>query len=92
MAEVQNGIEIQEILQQLGIESTNNGASTGSFWYASQGETISSFSPVDGSLIASVTAATEKEYEILIAKAQEAFKKWRMVPAPKRGDVVRQLA
>ena len=92
MAEVQAGLEIQEILEQLGIEATNSGASTGSFWYATNGEKIDSISPVDGQLIASVTAATEEEYQKVIAKAQEAFKTWRLVPAPKRGEVVRQLA
>jgi aldehyde dehydrogenase (NAD+) len=92
MAEVQTGLEIQEILEQLGIEATNSGASTGSYWYATNGEAIDSISPVDGSLIASVTAATPAEYEKVIEKAQEAFKQWRLVPAPKRGEVVRQLA
>jgi aldehyde dehydrogenase (NAD+) len=92
MSEVLAGVEIQEILEQLGIETTNSGASTGSFWYQTQGETIHSYSPVDGKLIASVTAATEEEYEKVIAKAQDAFKQWRQIPAPKRGEVVRQLA
>jgi aldehyde dehydrogenase (NAD+) len=92
MAEVQTGLEIQEILEQLGIEATNSGASTGSYWYATNGEAIDSISPVDGSLIASVTAATPAEYEKVIEKAQEAFKQWRLVPAPKRGEIVRQLA
>jgi aldehyde dehydrogenase (NAD+) len=92
MAEVQAGLEIQEILDQLGIEATNSGASTGSFWYKTNGETIDSFSPVDGKLIASVTAATEAEYQKIVEKAQNAFKQWRQVPAPKRGEVVRQLA
>jgi aldehyde dehydrogenase (NAD+) len=53
---------------------------------------IDSISPVDGKLIASVNAATEADYEAIILKAQEAFKEWRMIPAPKRGDIIRQLA
>ena len=92
MSEVLAGVEIQEILEQLGIETTNSGASTGSFWYQTKGETIHSYSPVDGKLIASVSSATEEEYEKVIAKAQDAFKQWRQIPAPKRGEVVRQLA
>jgi aldehyde dehydrogenase (NAD+) len=92
MTEVQSGIEIQEILDQLGIESLNSGASTGSYWYETKGETIKSYSPVDGKLIASVTAATEKEYQTIVDKAQNAFKTWRTIPAPKRGEIVRQLA
>lgn len=92
MAEVMTDLGIQEILAQLGIEEMNNGASTGGKWFKTRGERIDSISPVDGKLIASVNSATEADYEAVILKAQEAFKEWRMVPAPKRGEVVRQLA
>lgn len=91
MAEVQTGLEIQEILDQLGIEPINRGASTGSYWFNTRGAQIDSYSPVDGKLIASVTAATETDYEAAILKSQEAFKVWRQIPAPKRGEVVRQF-
>ncbi len=84
--------EIEEILKTLGIESTNNGASTGGKWFKTRGEKIDSNSPVDGKLIASVNAATEADYEAVILKAQEAFLEWRLIPAPKRGEIVRQLA
>lgn len=83
--------EIKDVLEQLGIESVNSGASTGSNWFNTRGEQIDSYSPVDGKLIASVTAATETEYEACIIKGQEAFKTWRTMPAPKRGEIVRQL-
>jgi aldehyde dehydrogenase (NAD+) len=85
------GTEIKEVLDQLGIESVNSGASTGANWFNTRGEQIDSYSPVDGKLIASVTAATETEYEACIAKGQEAFKTWRTMPSPKRGEIVRQL-
>jgi aldehyde dehydrogenase (NAD+) len=85
-------MEIQKILTTFGIEKTNNGASTGSEWISTKGETINSYSPVDGSLIASVTAAEEADYERVIAKASEAYKVWRTKPAPLRGEVIRQLA
>src|SRR5690554_434141 len=78
------------ILQQLGLNQTNLGSSTGSDWFAN-GKEISSYTPVDGSLIASVTTSTEEDYEKVIQKASEAFKTWRMVPAPKRGEIVRQV-
>ena len=91
MAEVQTGLEIQEILEQLGIEQLNRGASTGSYWFNTRGEQIDSYSPVDGKLIASVAAATETDYEATVLKAQEAFKVWKLMPAPKRGEVIRQL-
>jgi aldehyde dehydrogenase (NAD+) len=92
MAETMTDLGIQEILAQLGIEEVNNGASTGGKWFKTRGVRIDSISPVDGKLIASVNAATEADYEAIILKAQEAFKEWRMIPAPKRGDIIRQLA
>lgn len=91
MSNVQSGLEIQEILDQLGIESINPGASTGSYWFNTSGEQIDSYSPVDGKLIASVSAASQADYEAAILKSQEAFKVWRQVPAPKRGEIIRQL-
>ncbi len=92
MAEVMQDLGIQEILTQFGIEEVNNGASLGSKWLKTRGERIDSYSPVDGKLIASVNSATEADYEAAVLKAQEAFKVWRTVPSPKRGDIVRQLA
>ena len=73
------------------MQSLNSGVSTGSKWLKSSGERLDSYSPVDGKLIASVNAADAKSYEIVIKKAQEAFLEWRMWPAPKRGEIVRQV-
>ena len=92
MTLVMNDLGIQNILAKFNIEAENNGASTGSKWFRTRGEVINSVSPVDGTTIASVHAATEADYEAVILKAEEAFKAWRMWPAPKRGEVVRQLA
>ena len=83
--------EMGAILASLGIQEINKGASTGWHWFSTRGEEIHSYSPVDGQLIATVKSATEAEYEAAILKGQEAFKIWRQVPAPKRGEVVRQL-
>ena len=85
-------IGIEEILKQFGIEAVNNGASTGAHWIPTSGSMIESFSPVDGKLIASVKSATANDYETVVKKAQEAFIPWRTMPAPKRGEIVRQLA
>ena len=82
---------IEKALEQLGIKDTNNGASTGSYWFKTRGEAIDSVSPADGAHIAQVSSATEVDYEACVLKATEAFKEWRMVPAPKRGEVIRQL-
>ena len=80
-----------EFLKALGIKEINNGVSTGSNWLSSKGEQIQSFSPVDGKLIASVTAAGKESYEKIIQSAEVAFKQWRMMPAPQRGEIVRQV-
>ncbi len=82
---------IDKALATLGIKENNSGAAAGSHWFATRGPKINSYSPVDGTLIGSVASATEAEYEACINKAQDAFKEWREVPAPLRGEVVRQL-
>jgi aldehyde dehydrogenase (NAD+) len=83
--------EIQSILTQLGIQQENAAFSTGSIWGGDNDIQISSFSPVDGATIAKAKVATAADYETVIAKAQEAFSSWRLVPAPKRGEIVRQF-
>lgn len=81
---------IEKSLKKLGIKSENKGASTGNKWFAS-GKKIESYSPTDGKLIATVTASSSKDYEKVIEKAQKAFKEFRLMPAPKRGEIVRQF-
>lgn len=81
-----------EFLKKLGIEGTNLGTSTGQKFIGSEGQnTISSYTPIDGSQIADTTLTSREDYEKVIETAQEAFKEWRMVPAPKRGEIVRQI-
>jgi aldehyde dehydrogenase (NAD+) len=80
-----------EALNKLGIKDTNAGTSTGVNWLEAKGDTIASYSPVDGSLIGNVVATTPEQYDEVIAKAQEAFKTWRLKPAPLRGEIVRQF-
>ena len=80
-----------EFLQALSIQKENEGSSTGLKWVASGGATISSYSPVDGQLIGAVKTTDQAAYELTIQTAQNAFLKWRNWPAPKRGEVVRQL-
>lgn len=82
---------MHDFIQQLGIKEQNSGVSTGVNWLISNGETITSSSPVDGKTIASVTSADKATYEMVIAKAQAAFAEWRTWPAPKRGEIVRQI-
>ncbi len=82
---------MQEVLRQLGIQQKNIGTSTGNQWIATQEKEIISYSPVDGKPIASVTICDDKAYEQVVQKAGEAFLEWRMYPAPKRGEIVRQV-
>src|SRR5688500_13253610 len=82
---------MKKILQELGIQDTNQGTATGSEWIKSTGKKIDSYSPVDGKLIASVQATSAQEYELVIKKAEQAFLKWRMEPSPRRGEIVRQV-
>ncbi len=83
---------LSELLGRLGIENSNKGTSTGSTWLGSESGDISSSSPVDGKVLGTVASTSESDYESLIAQAQKAFAEWRKWPAPKRGEVVRQLA
>jgi len=83
---------IQSILNNLGINANNAAFSTGSNWGGeSNADTLESFSPVDGKLIASAKVAGSADYEAVVLKAQSAFKEWRILPAPKRGEIVRQF-
>jgi aldehyde dehydrogenase (NAD+) len=80
-----------DFLKELGISSQNKGVSTGTKWIESDAAKIESFSPVNGVLIASVNTTEKNAYENLIQTSQEAFKEWRNWPAPKRGEIVRQV-
>jgi len=80
-----------KFLSALNVQAKNKGVSTGTKWVASKGASIQSFSPVDGKLIGAVTAADKNSYEAVMTTAEAAFKEWRTWPAPKRGEVVRQI-
>ena len=83
-------MKIDISLQKLGIDVNNLGTSTGSNFFAT-GDKIDSISPVDGSLIGTVTSTSSEDYEKVIKSAQSAFTFFRTMPAPKRGDMVRQF-
>ena len=90
MAEVALDFGIEQALKTLGIDKINPGSSSGKNWFGN-GDILDSASPVDGSLIGSVKATSREDYDRIIETAEEAFKIWRTVPAPKRGEVVRQF-
>ncbi len=81
---------MNEILKSLGVKAVNNGACTGE-WIETTGPELVSCNPTTGEPIASVRQATVEEYERVVQAAEEGFKTWRMVPAPIRGQVIRDL-
>jgi len=81
----------QDILDALGIKEVNSGACYGEWIKEPSGGELVSYSPIDGQPIAKVMMAGEDDYEKVMEKASAAFKEWRMMPAPKRGEVVRIL-
>ncbi len=84
-------IDINKVLKTLGITDVNMGVSTGQEWFDTKGAITSSLSPSDGKEIAKVKNATLDDYEMVVNKAQGAFKVWKLVPAPERGEIVRQI-
>ena len=82
--------DTQALLEQLGLGAENSGAFDGT-WIDTQGEWLESVNPTTGEVIAKVRQATAEDYERVAAANVEAFKAWREWPAPKRGEVVRQI-
>ena len=80
---------MQDFLTALGLQAENAGTSTGLKHYGA-GAMIESYSPVDGKLIGKVSTTTAEEYELVMNTAHAAFLQWRNIPAPKRGEIVRQ--
>jgi aldehyde dehydrogenase (NAD+) len=82
---------INPVLKNLKLTGILNGASTGVNWIKTSGDVLESYSPIDGNLIGSIKQASAKDYEKAVETAQKAFMEWRKIPAPKRGDIVRQI-
>ncbi|MEI6766246.1 MAG: aldehyde dehydrogenase family protein [Bacteroidota bacterium] len=83
--------KIKQVLDKFNIKAVNDGVCTGTVWYKTTGDVTASVSPIDGNEIARVKNATLKDYENVMKTAEDAFKIWREIPAPKRGEVVRQI-
>jgi aldehyde dehydrogenase (NAD+) len=83
-------INIQDQLNLLGLSKENSGTKIGNLSIKG-GSVIQSHSPVDGSLIGAVDTTTKEGYEAVMKSAEEAFKSWRITPAPLRGEIVRQF-
>ncbi len=80
-----------DVLKKLGLDKSHSGISTGENWLTAKGKPVASLSPVDGKELATVGTAGKKEYHQVVESAQKAFATWRAVPAPERGEVVRQI-
>ena len=80
-----------DFLKNLGLDKQNSGVSTGTEWLTGNGSLIESVSPADGSVIAHVRNANREDYETVISLAQDSFQEWRKIPAPQRGEIVRQI-
>jgi aldehyde dehydrogenase (NAD+) len=83
---------LHDLLSALGIERTNPGASAAGWLPAPSGGRLVSLNPSTGEPIAAVAMASEEEYEQVVAAASATFERWRLLPAPKRGEIVRQFA
>jgi len=90
MATIAQQFGMTEALEILGVKAVNEGTSTGNNHFSS-GDIIESYSPVDGQLIGKVKTTTSEDYEKVMQTASEAFKTFRLMPAPKRGEIVRQF-
>ncbi len=82
---------IKDTLNRLAVLEENQGTSTGTKWLKTANGEISSFSPADGQLIGKLRATNQEAYDTVVLQAQEAFKTWRNVPAPQRGEIIRQI-
>jgi aldehyde dehydrogenase (NAD+) len=85
-------IQTPEILEKLHIEPVNSGACYGDWIACPSGGHLESINPATGELLAKVQLAGPADYEAVMARASEAFLDWRMVPAPRRGEIVREIA
>ena len=84
-------VDKSKLLSSLGLKDINQGSSTGYQWLNSSGKISGVFSPVDGNKISSIIETDEDTYEKIIEAASSAYLSWRKVPAPKRGEIVRQI-
>jgi len=80
-------------LVELGIEDLNSGGSIGfDNWTSKENrDVLEVYTPIDGSLISKVVKINEDDYEMIVSAAEESFKSWRTLPAPKRGQIVREI-
>ena len=79
------------LLARLGLSDVNSGAGFGQWIAHPGGSEVTAFNPADGQPLARVRMASRSDYDQIVVRAQQAFSSWRMMPAPQRGEIVRQL-
>jgi aldehyde dehydrogenase (NAD+) len=84
--------QIPDILEKLHIEPVNSGACYGDWIASPSGGQLESINPATGEVLAKIQLAGPADYETVVSQASEAFLDWRMLPAPRRGDIVREIA
>ena len=84
-------VNMQEVLQRLNISEEITGTATGTEWMTAGGAQIDSHSPVDGKMIGRVNSANEANYDAVVEAAQRAAEEWKSWPAPRRGEIIRQI-
>ena len=85
-------MQVADVLESLALEPVNSGACDGTWIENPSGGELASTNPADGSVIARVQMAGAEDYDRIVRAASEGFESWRMVPAPKRGEIVREIA
>jgi aldehyde dehydrogenase (NAD+) len=83
--------ETKKLFKALGLKSRMDGASCGGDWFASSSDWLEVHSPTTGDLLAKIQQAGEVDYAKLMERAGQAFRHWRAIPAPKRGEIVRNI-
>lgn len=81
---------MQNLLKKLDLDLENTGT-LGVANYTNEGKFLESLSPIDNALIAKISVTSKAQYESVVEEQQLVFKEWRKVPAPKRGEIVREI-
>ena len=82
--------DLNQLFNKYGLNKLSHGCSTGSEWFSS-GEKIESYSPVNGKLIGEISSGSKNDFDHIVQVSKKAFKEFREIPAPKRGELVRQF-
>ena len=91
MASTEQLTAVSGVLDRLGIQHANSGACWGEWIERPTGGDLVSISPIDGTELARIRMAGEKDFDEVVDQAHRTFLKWRMLPAPKRGLIVREI-